>query len=82
MAPLATPRDKPLQHRVQICLLLGADPVTTYLPLRDLLQLQRLNQRVHTQVPFDVGFVAEHKQRDALQRGEREEGMQFLLRDG
>ncbi|EFE41156.1 hypothetical protein TRV_04105 [Trichophyton verrucosum HKI 0517] len=76
----ARPRDEPPQHGVEVGLFLCADAVAAHLALRDALQLHRVDQLVDAQHVRQVGLVAQHQQRDALQRRLADQVVQLVRR--
>lgn len=70
---------QPLQHRIEIHLLLGRDPITADLPSGDAFQIHRINQLVDTQPFRQIGFVAQHQQGDTLEGFVSHKGVQLLL---
>jgi hypothetical protein len=74
--------DQPRQHDVQVGLLLGADAVAAHLAPRHRRQVQLLNQLVDGEVVRQVRLVAQHQQRDAVERGPAQQVVQLLARDG
>jgi hypothetical protein len=74
--------DEPRQHDVEVGLLLGADAVAAHLAPRHRRQVQLLDQLVDREVLGQVRLVAQHQERDAVERRAAEQVVQLLARDG
>ena len=74
--------NQPLEHGVEIGLLLCANPVAAHLAVRYGLEIQCLDEVIHRQLVGQIGFIAEHEQRNALQGGLFQEKIQLFPRDG
>lgn len=59
-ALLPRPRNQPLQHSLQIRLLLRTDPVTTNLTMHHLLQIQPLNNLINTHPLPQIRLIRQH----------------------
>jgi hypothetical protein len=78
---LAHPVDEPMQDGIEIGLLLRTDTVAADLTMRHSLEVQHIDQLVHSGMAIEVRLVAEHKQRDTFHGRLVHEDMELLLRD-
>jgi len=74
--------DEPVQHGIQIRLLLCADAITAHLPIFDVFQMQLLDELVHGQMIRQVALVPQDQQRYPVQRRFRKQIVQLLSRNG
>lgn len=73
--------DQPLQYRVQVGLFLGAYAVAADFPVRNSLQIQRVDELVNRKLFWKVGLIAEHQERYSVEDWLFEKGMKLLASD-
>jgi hypothetical protein len=66
MSLLCGSRDEPLQDSVEICLFLGAYAIARDFTMGHALQIQRIDQLVHSEMAAEIRFVAQDQERDSL----------------
>lgn len=77
---LARPFDEPLENSVEVGFFLGTDCVTADFAVKYARKLQRLDELVGRELVRQVGFISQHKKRDAVQDGLLEQRMKFISR--
>lgn len=75
-------RNQPLEHGVEIGLLLCADAVAADFAVRNGSEVERLNQVVDRELVREIGLVSQDQERDALEGWLLEEKSQLLAGDG
>lgn len=78
---LARPFDEPLEDSIEVGFFFGTDCVTADFAVKDGRKLQRLDELVRRELLRQVGFIPQHKKRDAVQDGLLEQRMKFISRN-
>jgi hypothetical protein len=59
--------NQPLEDSVEVCLFFGADSITAHLSMRDLFEVERIDELVNREFAWQIRLVAKYEERDAFE---------------